>query len=54
MNNVGVDGGGTPMGNNGKTVMGNTPNVAGPAMAKPESKGNKARPIGPLMPKSAA
>jgi hypothetical protein len=42
-----------PMGNNGMTQRGDGPNVAGPAMAKPESKGNNARPVGPLMPKSA-
>lgn len=39
-----------PMGSNGNTVNGNTPNVAGPATAKPESKGNMARTQTPLKP----
>ena len=41
------------MGKNGVISNGNTPNAAGPAMAKPESKGNFARKYGPLVPKSA-
>jgi len=52
--NTGVTGGGTPMGSNGKTVNGDTPNVAGPAMAKPESKGPLATSRPALTPKSVA
>ena len=40
------------MGNNGCTVSGDTPNVAGPATAKPESKGNFGRTHAPLTPMS--
>ena len=42
-----------PMGSNGRTVSGGGSNVAGPATAKPESKGNNARTVGPLTPMSA-
>jgi hypothetical protein len=41
-----------PMGNNGVISDGGGPNVAGPTMAKPESKGNFGRIVPPLTPTS--
>ena len=46
----GIPGASVNMGNNGCTVSGNTPNVAGPATAKPESKGPFGRKVNPLTP----
>jgi hypothetical protein len=51
---VGVTGGSAPIGKNGVTQRNDGPNVSGPPMKKPESKGTMARDQGALQPKSAS